>query len=796
MSGILPEWMQRVLGIETGPGEGTVWSLDHAWTWAPWLTVLLVAAIAIYVLTFYLREGREATVRQKVALAVIRLAVVAILLSMIAQLTISLERTGLPYVAVLVDNSQSMARVDRYDNKQRSAMESRVTRAGYHGLSRFDLARTLLSEDDGELIGDLSDRYKLRMYYLAESGGARPSQAEGKQDMLRELHAAQSNVPATPLGTAVQSILSDLRGAPPAAIVLLSDGINTEGSSLVEGSLQARRRGVPLFAVGLGDERPIRDLKLTDLLVDDVVFVGDVVNFEFKLTGTGLEGRQVEVQLHEKGKSDVLARLTATVGPDGRADTLRIPYRPDRVGRFQYVVEVKPPDGPSESSASRQERVVEVRKEKIRVLLVQAYPSFEFRYLRNMLSRDESIDLHTFLQEADVDHAEQDPAALRVFPVRRDELFAYDVVILGDVNPALLGESALDNLADFVNQKAKGGALVLIAGPKYMPLALRATPLAPLLPIDLTSARYPDPEQLLGPGFSAQPTDLGLDSPPLQLGDTAAQTRSIWRALPPLYWMLEAPDLKPAARVLAEHPTRLGRAARRLPLIVMQYVGAGRVLMHMTDETWRWRQRVGDVYFARYWVQTIRYLARSKLTADRSTVEFTTDHREYQHGEPVRLRTRFVDERLAPAEEDGVTVVLEHQGHKTQRVKLRRSATSRGSFDSVVDQPAPGVYHAWIAIPALEGRAPAADFTVVPPPGEMETVPMDVAELQRAAELTKGRFYTFATAGRLLEDLPAGRQVPVESLPPKPLWSTWPVVLTLLILLTLEWLLRKRRGMV
>lgn len=796
MSGILPEWIQRVMGIETGAGEGTVWSLDHAWGWAPWITLLMVVGIAIYVVAIYLREGRESTVRQKTALATMRLAGIAILLGMIAQLSISLERTGLPYVAVLIDNSQSMARVDRYDDKQRAAMETRVKLAGYPGLSRFDLARTLLTEEHGELLTDLADRYKLRLYYLAESGGARPSLIEGTDNVVRELQAVESSVPATPLGSALQTILSDLRGVPPAAIVLLSDGINTEGPSLIDGAQQARRRGVPLFAVGLGDERPIRDLKLTDLLVDEVVFVGDVVNFEFKLMGTGLEGRPVEVQLHEQGKSDVLARLTVTVGPDGRVDTLRIPYRPDRVGRFQYVVEVKPPDGPIEGSATRQERVVEVRKEKIRVLLVQAYPSFEFRYLRNMLSRDESIELRTFLQEADVDHAEQDPTALRVFPVRRDELFAYDVVILGDVNPAVLGESALENVVEFVNHKAKGGALVVIAGPKYTPLAFRGSPLTALLPIDLTSARYPDPEQLLGPGFAAQPTELGLDSPPLQLGDTAERTRAIWRGLPPLYWMLEAPDLKPAARVLAEHPTRLGRAARRLPLIALQYVGAGRVLMHMTDETWRWRQRVGDVYFARYWVQMIRYLARSKLTADHSAVEFTTDRREYQRGEAVRLRTRFFDERLAPAEEDGVMVVVEHQGHQTQRVKLCRSPTSRGIFEGLIGQPASGSYHAWVAIPALEGRAPAADFTVVPPPGEMETVPMDAAELQRAAELTKGRFYTFATAGRLLEDLPAGRQVPVESLPPQPLWNTWPVLLIWLILLSAEWLLRKRRGMV
>ena len=82
----------------------------------------------------------------------------------------------------------------------------------------------------------------------------------------------------------------------------------------------------------------------------------------------------------------------------------------------------------------------------------------------------------------------------------------------------------------------------------------------------------------------------------MQLGDTPEETRTLWQNLPPLYWMVELGELKPGARVLAEHPAHdRRRDGRRLPLIVMQYVGAGKVLFHATDETWRWRRRVGDV---------------------------------------------------------------------------------------------------------------------------------------------------------------------------------------------------------
>ena len=77
----------------------------------------------------------------------------------------------------------------------------------------------------------------------------------------------------------MRAVLDDLRGTTPAAIVLMTDGINTDGPSLSDAAQYARRRGVPLFPIGLGSDQPVRDLKLSDLLVDDVVFVDDVVEF-------------------------------------------------------------------------------------------------------------------------------------------------------------------------------------------------------------------------------------------------------------------------------------------------------------------------------------------------------------------------------------------------------------------------------------------------------------------------------------------------------------------------------------
>ena len=139
-----------------------------------------------------------------------------------------------------------------------------------------------------------------------------------------------------------------------------------------------------------------------------------------------------------------------------------------------------------QSDNNHLEHLVSVRKDQIHVLLAQAYPNYEFRYLKHLLERDNTIELHTILQESDPAYAEIDQSALRAFPVRREDLFKYDVVIFGDVNPTLLGPNVMRNLHEFVTEK--GGGLVFISGLRFTPDAYRETPLAALLPLEFDGA--------------------------------------------------------------------------------------------------------------------------------------------------------------------------------------------------------------------------------------------------------------------------------------------------------------------
>ena len=276
-------------------------------------------------------------------------------------------------------------------------------------------------------------------------------------------------------------------------------------------------------------------------------------------------------------------------------------------------------------------------------MLVFGYPSYEFRFLKTLLERDPTIQLSTYLQDADPEYTEQDKAALSALPVGRDELFEYDVLVIGDVDPRLLPRSVWPVVRAFVAEK--GGGVAFIAGPRYLPWNYRDnSDVGALLPIEMTSLPLAADNTLpaaVTRGFVVTPTPLGLRTAAMQLGDTPTETEQIWHRLAPLYWLAEVGGLKPAAQVLAVGPDTQATALTltradvstnpladasnsalhtphsAIPVICFQYFGAGRVLFHAIDSTWRWRIGVGDVFFARYWVQTVRYLARGKLTSGR-----------------------------------------------------------------------------------------------------------------------------------------------------------------------------------
>ena len=782
------------------PGQGTAWNL-HSRTpwpagWPQWVVLLMAVAAVAFVVWLYIRDGRQARLGSRVALILLRLGAIAVVLYFMTETMLSVDRTGLPVVAVLLDESASMGLEDQYEEKKTQAVaDDLIAESGAEEASRLNLAKALLTRDDGAMLKKLRARHKLQVYRFSDSavplGRGELLQDEDVDEVLQELGSLEATAEETRPGPAVRGVLDKLRGSPPSAVVVISDGIASSGEadSLSSVAEYARSLLVPIYIVGIGSEDAAHDLQLYDVLTDEIAFVDDPITFSAKLKAYGYAGQMLAIQVREKRSNEILANRRIRAPGDGVAADVEIAYTPPGEGEFDFTVEVVPQAKETNTQNNSEMRHVSVRRERIRVLYADSVPRYEFRYLKHLLERDRTIELHTLLQDADLEYSAEDETALDRFPVRREDLFGYDVVIFGDVDRSQLSSDMLEHLGEFVRET--GGGLIVVAGSNYTPAAYRDSPLEVMLPIKL-----PDNDTLeagwIGEPFRPELTLEGRkQSTVFRLGETERESLRIWNDLPSLHWLFAAPELKPGAMVLAEHPTQEGLDGR-LPVIALQRYGAGKVLFHATDEFWRWRWRVGDVYYGRYWVQAIRYLSRSKLFGSDRTAELTTDRSIYRRGEAVQFRMRFFNEQAAPSHGESVTVVVERRDESPRRLQLSRLPQTPPIFEAQLPGLTEGAYHAWVVSPSFDEAPPAADFRIEQPFQELQQRRLNRAELLDVAKLTRGEYFSLAEAERLPERIPPGQPVTLQKQEPIALWSRWELLLLFAALLCGEWLLRKR----
>ncbi len=765
-------------------------------------TILTVVACAALIIWLYRREGK-ASLGYKMVLASLRITLVLLALFMLSEAVLSVERTGLPYFVVMIDDSASQGVVDQpADPRAGAAATALAALSGRPKADRLAVAQGWLLKDDGAVLRALQKQHRVRIYLV--SAGARPYAEIDRPDdippALDKIRKVEPIGAQSLLGSGVRKVLTELTGVPPTAILLLTDGQTTDGETLAEVAPFSGRRGVPLYPIGLGDPEPARDLELSELLVDDVVFVDDLVRFQPKLTSRGFAGQEVTIRLYERDATSADPRalrpietIRVPAPPDGQPKRVEIPHRPKKTGQITYVIEVEPRPRELQAENNRVERIVNVREEKLKVLFVDNEPRYEFRYLKNFLQRERTIDLKVVLLSSDPEYSNQDLYALPTFPASKEDLFGFDVVIVGDADPGYLSQSQMANLVEFVTEK--GGGVLFVAGDAFNPIAYRGTPLELLLPIELAEARNPTAVGTSVTSFRPNLTVEGRSSPIFRFGDDEVTSARIWSTLPELLWYLEAPRKKPAALVLAEHPTLAGSDGP-LPIMLYQFVGTGKAMFNAVDDTWRWRLRVGDRYFGRYWLQTIRFLARTKLLGQR-LAEVQTDRRRYQRNDPVLIRVRFPNPAIAPASREVTVEVERKDGSGPRKLTLKAAAEAPNLLEAVLPQSVEGDYTVrLLPPPVLEGGLPSTTFKVDPPAGELERVQMNGPELSRAAESSKGKFFTPVDTAGFLPGLPKPQKVPLDTDPPIPLWNTWPVLALFLTVLVAEWVLRKRKQMV
>lgn len=600
---------------------------------------------------------------------------------------------------------------------------------------------------------------------------------------------------ATDLNAGMTHVLdnhTNLRG-----VVLLSDGDWNVGNSPVEAATRFRMKGIPVFAIGVGSRVPLPDLELVRMDAPTFGVVNKQVRIPFVVRSTLGQDRDVRVTLNINQKSE----STAATPEKQITKVVRVPamrQAQDNVvctlpATGDYTLSLRIDKDAEELIPENNEisAPISIREEQLKVLVIESYPRWEYRYLRNALERDPGVEVTCLLFHPELPKVGGGRSYIKRFPDAR-ELRRYDVVFLGDVGikEGQLTVEQTQELRKLISAQASG--LVFMPGRKGAHDSLVSGPLGDLYPVLL------DPATPEGVGSSNQGyfalTTAGQRSLLTRLGDTDEGNSEVWRKLPGFFWYAGVARAKVGTETLAVHD-QVTNASGRVPLIVTKTYGTGKVLFMGTDSAWRWRQGVEDKYHYRFWSQVARWMAYRRQMAQSESIRLFYSPDRPNVDDVLTLNANAIDNVGGPLDSGTVVVQAISPSGKTQTIRLQPGTEDlAGLFVGSFVPKEPGNYRL-IASSSETGASVQTDLSVQGLNREQQGRLARFDVLEEIAKITDGKLVSVSEVPNLLEYL-AALPEPEPTVHRTRIWAHPMWAGLLIFLLGVFWVARKMNGTV
>lgn len=723
--------------------------LIYTGDWPPWLLALLITA-ALAGISWFLYQRRDfARPPQMLAVWVLQGAMLAVVIWLLQQPTLSTEqlRAGENVVAFVLDNSESMA-YGESESRLQQAMRS--------------LSATLADDSSLELSVqhyELADRARLVSSFLeSEASGTGTSIAASLTDVLREA-----------------------RFSPLAAIVLSSDGADTTGGLSFSDLAEIAGFGVPVHTIAVGRESIPEDIELTDVMLPNSALPGSTITARVSIRHDAAASTRLKVY----NGDDLLESLPVDLQPDTKNTTVWVNIKLADAGHHHIRFSVDGIPGEQELRNNSRSTLVEVADQKYRVLYFEGEPRWEYKFMRRALNDDEDLQIASLLRVSPNKFYRQgieSPEQLENgFPTTRDELFAYDALIIGSVEAASLTDEQQAIIHDFVSER--GGSLLMLAGPNGLGNGgWGQSRIADVLPVRLPPSTT---DSFFRKKAAVVLTPQGADEQMLRLADTADASRKLWSKLPEVADYQVTGNLKPAAVTLLQVMTDIGQ----LPLLITQQFGRGHCYILASGGTWRWQMSmpVEDQSHETFW----RQLLRAMVAHAPNRISLTASGDGGSTG--VSLRAEFRDDAFRPIDDIGVTAIVTHQDGDSWSIDLLPSVDEPGVFQADISPTASGNWY-FEAVAERNGeKIEVARASIHYESGQAEyfNFRRDSLALQRLSEATGGR-YLEPDELDALPDLLRYSSSGLTETNHRAIWDAPAVFLLLLLLKGGEWLLRRR----
>ena len=730
-----------------------------AWWW-------LAAALLLALGFVFARRLRGVAIPRRVVIHTLQLAAVALVLALVAQpiLEVARLKDAVNTVAVLLDTSESMAL---------------PADANGAGQTRLDVAKRLIESEVAVATGDARMalfRFDSRLERLPETLPPDAPLATGERSRLVD---------------SLTDLVTNQHSGALAAVVVLTDGAQNGGDAVALDDLAAA--GVPVHTVGIGAAAMAGDVELTQLSLPRRAAPDTQVTA--RLVVRHSDGGEVRARVLD-GES-VLAVKTLDLDRTTPVVTVDIPFPSGATGLKDLTVELADARNDPLPGNNARSGLLEVTRDKHRVLYLEGEPRWEFKFIRRALAEDDDIALVTWLRTTPRKTYRQGVANANEladgFPATREALYAFDLIVLGSLPATAFGDAEHGLLQDFVAER--GGSLLALAGRNALAAGgWDVKPLARALPVTLRRAAADAPPAYAMREYGVAATEEGLATALTNIG---ADRQASWATLPMLADYHRVGEVKPGATTYLEalrasSPGRGSLAERdggRSPLLIAQPFGFGHTAVLATASTWRWRMRTPpeDTRHSLFWRQLVRHFA----SAAQPRQHFVVD----SDGDALAIRLSLRDAQYQPITDVEASALVTSPNGEGFATPLRR--LDDGAYAATLAADAPGIYRldAMAEAPGKLGTmAPTTRFARVGTPGlEQFDAGLNEALLSRIAAATGGGTWRPDALGGLASAIAFG-DAGIREREALPLWNA-PFLFVLVVLLKCaEWSLRRYWG--
>lgn len=591
-------------------------------------------------------------------------------------------------------------------------------------------------------------------------------------------------------GTDLSSALNSVAEAEAAlrGIVLISDGDWNTGEPPSRAATRLRMQGVSVFTVPIGSENRLPDLAVTAFDAPTFGIAGKPVRLPFTLSSSLPRGHTATIEIKTNEGEKLSGNVT--IPALGKYQETLI-WTPLSEGDYELTLTLPSIDEETDLSNNTLTAPISIRKEELKVLVIDSFPRWEYRYLRNALERDPGVEVSCLLFHPDVDALGGGPGYLNAFP-GEDVLTSFDVIFLGDVGlaPGQLTEAQVAALKNQVTTQASG--LVLLPGFRGNQGTLLGTELEDLYPVAM------DPAQPRGWGSPTpgqfELTELGARSLLTRLEDTENANANIWSSLPGFQWYAGVLRAKAGSEILATHSSETNEYGR-IPLIVTKTYGTGKILFMGTDGAWRWRKGVEDKYHYRFWGQVARWMAYQRNMASDELMRLFYSPDRPQTGDTLTMNANVMSVGGEPLQSANVVVQVVAPSGKVDSIRLESGGDDQwGLFTGNFEPTEPGE-HSLTMTCEENGGALNLSINVQGTALEKTGEPARLDVMEEIARISRGEMLTSPDIALIQSRLAALPEPdPIERR--LRIWSSPWWIGAIILLMTFFWIGRKVAGAV